>query len=49
MAMGLLLENVWVRYYGMGVAVSRFELKAYLDTLFVLQGGECDILANATN
>jgi hypothetical protein len=46
---GLDLEDVWVSYYGLGGAVSRFELEAFLGGLLVLQDQECDILADATN
>ncbi|MFJ6001007.1 GAF domain-containing protein [Arthrobacter sp. NPDC092385] len=45
----LTLDNVWVNYYGLGGAVSLFELEAYLGGLLVLQDQECDILADATN
>jgi GAF domain-containing protein len=46
---GLALEDVWVRYYGMGGAVSFFELEAYLAELLVLDDEQCDVLADATN
>ncbi len=48
-ATGLTLEDVWIIYYGMGGAVSRFELEAYLAGLLTLQDEECDVLADATN
>lgn len=46
---GLTLDEVWVSYYAMGGAVSRFELEACLGGLLLLQSAECDILADATN
>ncbi|MBG6185376.1 hypothetical protein IWX65_003355 [Arthrobacter sp. CAN_A214] len=48
-ATGLTLPEVWVTYYGMGGAVSRFELEAHLAGLLVLQPEECDVLADAIN
>jgi hypothetical protein len=46
---GLSLEDVWVNYYALGGAVSRFELEAYLGGLLELNDLECDLLAEATN
>ncbi|MUK03213.1 GAF domain-containing protein [Vibrio cholerae] len=46
---GLSLEGVWVSYYALGGAVSRFELEAYLGGLLELDDLECDLLADATN
>ena len=46
---GLSLEGVWVNYYALGGAVSRFELEAYLGGLLELDDLECDLLADATN
>ncbi|MDQ0734770.1 GAF domain-containing protein [Arthrobacter agilis] len=46
---GLTLQSVWVSYYGLGGAVSRFKLEAYMAGMLVLQDVECDILADATN
>lgn len=43
------VENLWVRYYGLGGAVSRFEIEAYLGGMLVLPGEQCDLLAEATN
>ena len=46
---GLSLDKVGVSYYGLGGAVSRFELEAYIGGLRMLNDHECDILADATN
>jgi GAF domain-containing protein len=46
---GLSLDRVWVSYYGLGGAVSRFELEAYIGGLLILDDHECDLLADATN
>ncbi|MHA7181297.1 GAF domain-containing protein [Arthrobacter sp. MDB2-24] len=46
---GLSLEEVWIRYYGLGGSVSQCELDAYLGGLLLLQDHECDILADAMN
>jgi hypothetical protein len=48
-ATALNLEDVWINYYGMGGAVSRFELEAYLGGLLVLEEEQCDVLADAIN
>lgn len=38
----LSVEEVWVSYYGMGGAVARFEIEAYLGGLLILPADECD-------
>lgn len=43
------VEDLWVGYYGLGGAVSRFEIEAHLGGLLVLPGEQCDLLAEATN
>lgn len=43
------IEDLWVRYYGLGGTVSRFEIESYLGGVLVLPGEQCDLLAEATN
>lgn len=43
------VEDLWVGYYGLGGAVSRFEIEAHLGGMLVLPGEQCDLLAEATN
>lgn len=45
----LSLEDVWVQYYAIGGAASRFELEASLAGVLVLTGEECEVLVEATN
>ncbi|WP_104181374.1 GAF domain-containing protein [Arthrobacter sp. B0490] len=46
---GLSIEDVWVRYYGLGGAISAFEVQAYLAGLLSLPAYERNLLAEATN
>lgn len=49
MSTQLCLEDVWIAYYAMGGAASRFELEACLAGVLTLDGGECEVLVEATN
>ncbi|MBG6224928.1 hypothetical protein IWX63_001490 [Arthrobacter sp. CAN_A2] len=45
----LSIDDVWVRYYGLGGEISAFELQAYLAGLLSLPPSERNLLAEATN
>lgn len=45
----LTVGDLWVRYYAMGGALSRFELDACLAEVLVLDDGECEVLVEAVN
>ncbi|MHA7210474.1 GAF domain-containing protein [Arthrobacter sp. MDT1-65] len=45
----LSVEDVWISYYGVGGAMSQFEIEAYLGGLLILPIEECDLLVEATN
>jgi hypothetical protein len=45
----LSVEDVWVRYYGLGGCISLFEAQSYLAGLLVLPPLERNLLAEATN
>ncbi|WP_120150691.1 GAF domain-containing protein [Arthrobacter cheniae] len=46
---GLSIEDLWVRYYGLGGVLSAFEVQAYLAGLLSLPLPERNLLAEATN
>ncbi|MHA7284545.1 GAF domain-containing protein [Arthrobacter sp. TMS2-4] len=45
----LSIDDVWVRYYGLGGVISAVELQAYLAGLLSLPSGERNLVAEATN
>lgn len=45
----LSVQDVWVRYYGLGGMISAFEVQAYLSGLLALPAEERNLLAWATN
>jgi hypothetical protein len=45
----LSIEDLWVRYYGLGGAISAFEVQSYLTGLLSLPPHERNLLADATN
>ncbi|MHA7284428.1 hypothetical protein [Arthrobacter sp. TMS2-4] len=45
----LSIDDLWVRYYGLGGATSAFELHAYLSSLLSLPSSERNLVAGATN
>lgn len=45
----LTVGEVWLRYYAMGGALSRFELDACLVEALTLDDGECEVLVEAVN
>ncbi|SDI75854.1 GAF domain-containing protein [Arthrobacter subterraneus] len=45
----LSIEDLWVRYYGLGGAISAFEVQSYLSGLLSLPPLERNLLADATN
>ncbi|MHA7191991.1 GAF domain-containing protein [Arthrobacter sp. MDT2-16] len=45
----LSIEDLWVRYYGLGGVISAFEVQAYLSGLLELPSCERNLLAQATN
>jgi GAF domain-containing protein len=45
----LSIEDLWIRYYGLGGAISAFEVQSYLTGLLSLPPHERNLLAEATN
>lgn len=46
---GLTLEELWMRYFGLGGAAGRMEMEAHLEGLMPLPPLESDVLAHAVN
>lgn len=48
-ASGLSVDEMWLRYFGLGGEASRFELDAYLNGAIALTPLQHDVLAHAIN